>query len=272
MLSGAVSHISVIMALIFYALSSGFFLHAFPQIKKRIKIHRMAFLFFVIATFCITVAVANSMLANYYTQTSGLLLIAVVSCLTIWLHVGSQIQTIGIFVAPVATLILLFLGFKYSSTTLHIAADRPHYLAELHITCSVLGQSFAIIGFAIATLYLLQQRALKSKQLNFISKATPPLHKLQHSLMLSLWLGFFFLTLGLISGVVYTMFLSKLVVSSIYGKIAWALAVWVWYLAILLTKNVFGKSGSVISKMSCLGFLLLMLTFFGLTEIGNVID
>ena len=37
MLSGAVSHISVIMALIFYALSSGFFLHAFPQIKKRIK-------------------------------------------------------------------------------------------------------------------------------------------------------------------------------------------------------------------------------------------
>ena len=245
--------------------------YMYSKIKKRFKIQKLAFTFFVLATTCISIAAGSAILGSYYSRTSGLLLITIISSITIWLHVKSHIKTIGIFVAPFSMLILLFLAFSYNSTGIHISPKGPHYLAKIHITLSVLGQSFAIVGFAIATLYLFQQRALKKKQLNFISKATPPLNKLESSLILSLWCGFGFLSLGLISGVVFTIFLSELSISLMYTKIIWALAVWIWYLAILLTKNVFGKSGSVIAKMSCLGFTLLMITFFGLAEMGEAL-
>ena len=264
-----ISHISLIFSLLFYAISSGLFLHAFPDTNRRVKTQHFAFIFFILGTLTISIASFTSLTGVYYSQTSGLILITIVSILTIWSHFKLKIEMMGIFVAPIATLILLFLAFTYSPSSLHTSSESPHLLAKIHIGISILGQSFAITGFAIATMYLFQQRALKKKQLNFITKATPPLDKLEQSLMFSLWLGFIFLTLGLITGAIYLMFLSKSALPNVLMKIVWACSVWIWYLCILLAKNVFSQPGSVVAKMSVGGFILLLVTFFGLATWGG---
>ena len=264
------SHLSLIVALVGYSISSGLFLHAFPQASKREKIHKAAFKIFIFSSFMIALALGLALFGPYYSQSSGLVLITAMSLITIIAHTRFKIKMMGIFVSPLATLILIFLAFSYPTGDAHIKTTPPGALASFHIIVSILGQAFAIAAFAISLLYLFQQRALKRKQLNFISSATPPLDKLENFLMTSLWTGFSCLSLGLISGAVYTGFFVTAPVEGIRIKIAWAISVWVWYLCILLAKNVFSKSGSVVAKMSLFGFLLLLFSFFGLQEWGGV--
>lgn len=264
------SHISLIIALMGYSISSGLFLHAFPQAKKREKIHLAAFRIFIASSLMVILALLIGFLGPYYSQSSGLILIASMSILTIVCHSRFKIKLMGIFVSPLATLILIYLAFSYPTQSTHIRTAPPGVLASLHIMVSILGQAFAIAAFAISLLYLFQQRALKKKLLNFISSATPPLDKLEKFLMITLWSGFSCLSLGLISGAVYTTFLLKAPLTGIQEKIAWAILVWVWYLSILLAKNVFSKSGSVVAKMSLFGFTLLLFSFFGLREWGGI--
>ena len=263
-----ISHLSLVLALTGYSISSGMFLHAFPQPVKRQRTQKAAFRLFSLSTVMVATALSLSLIGEYYSQTSGLILITVISALTIFSHVKYKIKLIGIFVAPLATLVLIFLAFQYHTKVEHISDAPPDTLLTLHIVVAILGQSFAILAFAISSLYLFQQRALKKKQFNFITSATPPLNKLEKALMMSLWLGFSCLSLSLLTGAIYYGFFSPTPMVGKTWKITWAVSVWVWYLAILLAKNVFTQSGRTISRMSLIGFLLLFITFFGLTNWG----
>jgi hypothetical protein len=84
-------------------------------------------------------------------------------------------------------------------------------------------------------------------------------------LVVTLWMGFAFISLGLVSGGILTRFFPAPGGAAVLGwKIIWALMVWVWYLAILLARNIFAVSGKHIAQMSVAGFFLLSAFFFGL--------
>ena len=266
-----VSHIALVAALCGYAVSSGLFLHAFPQAAKRESIHLMAFKIFIFASLMVAMAYFSALIGPYYSQSSGLILIMAVSLMTIIASLKFKIKMMGTFVSPLATLVLLFLAFSYPSDELHIKASPPSGLASFHIVVSILGQAFGIAACGVSLLYLLQQRALKKKLLNFLSSATPPLDKLESVLLKSLWAGFICLSLGLISGAIYTGFFITKADSGLHIKIGWAVGVWTFYLSILLAKNVFSKSSSLIAKMSLLGFFFLLLSFFGLKNWGELV-
>lgn len=266
-----ISHFSLIMALLGYALSSGLFLHAFPRAEQRLFTRRLAFSMFVLATILVLLALIISAFTSYYTQTSGLLLIETLSLATIFATWRYRLSLLGILVSPIATLVLVFLAFTYPESN-HIAATHPDLFLRFHIFTSVFGQTFVIVGFAISCFYLFQQRALKLKQFQFITKATPPLTRLMEALMISLWSGFSLLTLGLFSGAIYTAFIAEANdPAGLLIKVGWATLVWFWYLVILLAKNVLSFRGSSICKMNLVGFGLLLLTFFGLIEWGGLV-
>ena len=84
------------------------------------------------------------------------------------------------------------------------------------------------------------------------------------ALTVSLWGGFALLTFGLLSGAWFTQLYTPSPELRLGWKIAWAVLVWIWYLATLLAKNVFNRPSKRIAQMSLAGFMLLAMTYFGM--------
>jgi ABC-type uncharacterized transport system permease subunit len=92
----------------------------------------------------------------------------------------------------------------------------------------------------------------------------PAIDKLGGLLGKSLWSGFVFLTLGLLSGALYTQLNGAMQQLHLEFKVIWAICVWIWYLATLLAKNIFNRPSKRIAQMSLAGFLLLAISYFGM--------
>ncbi len=142
---------------------------------------------------------------------------------------------------------------------------------SIHIVVSVIGEAFAIIAFVVAIFYLLQQKALKKKQLNRLQFTQVSISKLNQALIISIWLGFLFLTCGLIMGSIYSQFYFTGDRATLLGKVLWAFLVWLWYLGALLCRNFFNLSAKKMAWLTIAGFILLALGLFGINNWSYVI-
>jgi ABC-type uncharacterized transport system permease subunit len=258
------SHLFIVLSLIFYVGASALYIHSYPKLDKRKKIFVLAFTLFTCATLTVTATLVTSTYYGFYVRVSGLLLIAIVSWLTIAGHYLFKIKTMGIFVAPIVSLILLFQILTVPVTD-HVAASPPSALATSHVVLAILGEAFVFCAFCIASLYLVQHRALKAKQFSLLSSATLPLDKLDNLLAKTLWAGFIFLSLGLITGAIYTQFYGESPTTvNVEWKVFWATIVWIWYLGTLLSRNIFRFSGRRIAQLCLGGFVLISISLFGL--------
>lgn len=256
------SHYAIIFALVSYAISSLCYLQAFTHSKHQDLLQRIAYGFFIFATFLITHTAIDSVHKGVRELTSGLVLVSTLSVITLLGQILFKLRTIGTFVAPLATLLLLIQIFTAEPHG-HQVSQQPENLITFHIFTSVIGEAFAILACAIAILLLLQKRAMKKKQIHRLIGMAPSLDALNRSLLFSIWSGFIFLTIGLILGAIYTQFYAPSTDHSI-SKVVWALIVWFWYLATLLGRNVFSLPAGRIAQMTLVGFGLMALGFFGL--------
>ena len=142
----------------------------------------------------------------------------------------------------------------------------PSSLLYTHIITSIMGEAFAIIAFVFAVSYLMQQKALKTKQYKRLSLAQMPISKLQTALVMTLWAGFILMTSGLIMGAVYAQFYIVGNRSELLGKIIWAFLVWAWYLATLVSKNLANIGSRKLAWMTIFGFGLLAVGMFGIND------
>ncbi len=263
-------HIGVVTALIAYAISSIFYTLSFAPSEERVKQQRIGFWFFVIATFFTTFATISVINMNPEQIVSVFILISSISWITV---IGKSIfdfRMIGAFVAPLSTIILLA-QFLFVAPHGPAQTEGPSALMYAHIVTSVLGEAFAIIACVIAVLYLMQQRAMKSKQLDLLQATQMPISKLSKALQTSLWAGFVLLTSGLIMGAVYTQFFMVGDRESLMGKIIWAFGVWLWYLATLVGKNLMNLPAKKLAWMTIIGFALMALGLFGTTNWSSLV-
>ncbi|MGE0173052.1 MAG: cytochrome c biogenesis protein CcsA [Oligoflexales bacterium] len=265
LINSSVSHALIVISLVSFLVSSFLYIHSFPKSNKRENHFLLGFGFFIVGTISTCLAIATSLVVGFYTGMSGLVLIASISWLTVLGFFLFKMRILGIITAPLSCLIILYQMFTVPLAEGHIASTPPLFLPTVHISLAILGEAFAICAFGVSALYLLQHRALKKKQLYLISPVTPPLDKLDRLLVFTLWVGFIFISLGLVSGGILTRFFpSPHAEMSLGWKIIWATLVWAWYLAILLARNIFAVSGKHLAQMSVAGFLLLSAFFFGL--------
>lgn len=251
-----------------FALAAVCYLLAVPQKGRRPLLDIASLLIFAAATILASIAasVSTSHLSNI-SEAAGLMLTAALGWLGIAAHIGLKAKRMGALLAPLATLILLVQAFVIPSA--HeaksqelVLSSNAQSLLSAHIGFAIVGQACAIAACGIALLYLWQQNLLKRKMLEQLQDS-PAIDRLAQALMAGIWSGFGFITLGLISGAV----LVQIVPSPelrLSAKVAWAGAVWIWYLAILLAKNLLGMPSKRIAQMSLAGFCLLALTYFGI--------
>lgn len=223
-----------------------------------------AFSAFVLATIAASLALVTLGPLASFDGASGYILVCSIGWLSIGWHLKFRMRMMGAFVAPLATLIMLIQLFVSPPGEASSELAAGSWLSMGHVILSVFGMAFAILACALSIFYIWYQSLLKKKLLDQIPQSFPAIDRMERMLVVSLWAGFIFITLGLMSGAIYSQLYVPRTKSGLELKVVWAITVWVWYLATLLAKNVFGKPGRRIAQMSLGGFLLLAMTLFGM--------
>ena len=256
-------YLSSNIGLLGFATAAVAYLLSFQKGHHQKAVAPVAFALFCLATLATSVAAASMAQQAALARLGGLLLTSAIGWLAIGGHLRFNMRLIGAFVAPLATLILLVQFFVAPAGVESQQGDSP-VLIGLHVIMAMVGQAFAILACAVSILYLWQQNLLKKKLLDQIPNNIPAIDRLDNLLTICLWTGFIFITLGLLSGAIYTQLNMSRSELQLELKVIWAIVIWLWYLATLLAKNIFNRPGKSIAQMSLGGFVLLAVTYFGM--------
>lgn len=256
MLNHTLFYNSCYPSLLLFAVASVLELAVFQTALRSKLCQRLALYAFISGTLTLTATVL------LFVPHSALLLAAAIAWVGVTAAIFLKVRAIIAFLAPLATLILL-LHLLFSAGRIPLAETNGAML-NLHILLAVCGEAFAIGACALAVLYLWQRHILKKKLLKWIGIEMPALDRIGYLLLFCLWIGFIFLTVALLTGAAYSQLYSQTLTEGLRLKITWALAVWGWYLAILIGHKIRTNSPRRVARMSLGGFVLLALAFFGL--------
>ncbi len=258
MLGLDISDLSIVSLAMFLA-ASGLFLGGFQQgaFAKNLKLAAMAC--FVTGFSCL-LGLAFLGLAD--TSIWFCLSVSILSILGwfIW-----RLELIGTFTAPIVSLALLVDSyFGHLNQVQNQLSVSKSLVLKIHIASALVGQAFAAAACGISLLLLWQERKLKSRDLISVPKSFPAMHTLDKVLRYTLWVGFSFITVGLLTGAVIVRDLDAQNHLALGSKSLWAILVWGWYLAILVLAQILSYRPHKIARMSLIGFLLMALTWFGM--------
>lgn len=175
---------------------------------------------------------------------------------------------VALFTAPLAAGLVglaLLLGFGAGAEP---SGGRNVWFI-LHVTLSVLGVALLAMAFVSAALYLLQFRALKSKQFGQVFRFFPPLERLDQLNRAALVAGFPILTLGVLLAIGYAQrFAGGMHVAS--AQVVWGVFTWVvlgWAVWVRVLRRWSGRRGAF---ASIAGFAAVVLVYVALklTEPG----
>ena len=251
--------VTMTSSLILISLASMAFIFSYQ--KNNNGYAKFGLIFTGLATTLLTIEIFRYSAEKQHLISTSIIFSAVLCMMTLLGHLKFQMKLSGIFTLPIASMLLLldlFSGEKIVSTSTPYAAVR-----DVHILTAIMGQAMAIGAFAIALMYLWQHRNLKRKLLDQISDKVPALDRLSKLLNVSLWVGLIFLTTALISGAYYTSHTE--VATGLKLKAFWAIGVWLWYMAILVVKNVLKRPTTFVAKLSVAGFFILAISLFGIS-------
>lgn len=174
-----------------------------------------------------------------------------------------RLSLMGAFTAP---LVLLIQGFA-----LLAPIDHPHppRLAvnpwlEFHASMSIVAYGAFALACIAGLMYLLQERQLKTHHLHSVFHHLPPLTELDAAIHRLLWLGFGLYTAGLISGFFTGEPLPRL-------KMACAIAVWLFYGAILQGRQLFRLTPRHIAMLCVVAFSAAVSVLWAITFVSQKI-
>jgi len=177
-----------------------------------------------------------------------------------WVELKYRVYVMGSLILPMAFLSLI------SAATLpldHHPVDPAlkGTLLGIHTTLSLLG----IVAFAIAAvsgiMYLVQERFLKSKQFGPLYDKLPALALLDQWNKTALFWGIPLLTLGIISGALWSQYALGFFWSSNSPKQFLAISTWFFYLIVLQGRVIAGWRSRRAALLSIIGFVGIIFIF-----------
>jgi len=170
-----------------------------------------------------------------------------------------QTTSPGIIVFPLVFLLTFIAATGEAPFLITSAGMRTGWLFT-HIALIFTGYAALVLSFGASVLYLVQERALKSKKSSGILARLPALEVIDEIGFRSLLLGFPFMTLGLIAGTI--------VAQSTFGrvnlldpKILLSLLMWVVYLVLLYTRWSAGWRGRRAAYLAASAFVFALIAW-----------
>lgn len=171
-----------------------------------------------------------------------------------------RVYVMGSFILPMAFLSLI------SAATLSDSSGSAHptlkgALLGVHTTLSLLGIVAFAIAFVAGMMYLLQERFLKSKQFNPLYYKLPSLDLLDQWNKTALFCGFPLLTLGIISGALWSQYAFGSFWSANNSKQLLAVGAWFFYLITVHGRITVGWRARRAAHLAIIGFVGVIFIF-----------
>jgi cytochrome c-type biogenesis protein CcsB len=162
--------------------------------------------------------------------------------------------------------VLILVGTRLSiePTAESLGLVTRSWWLPVHVILALAGNAvFALMAMG-GTMYVFLQRLIKTKRIGPFYRHLPSLETLDTINRHGLPIGFFLLTLGIISGALWA--------ERVWGtywswdpKETWSLITWFAYAAMVHQRLVLGWRGKRAALMAILGFCLVMFTFLGVS-------
>ena len=180
-----------------------------------------------------------------------------VAALTLIVNLSRPVAALGVLVLPMAA-ILLGVDVFVAEPTTPLALE---WQIKLHVSFALLSYSLLSIAALLAILLALQERALRRRDLDSgLIRALPPLTMTESLLFRLIGVGFVFLTLTLVSGV---LFVDDLFAQHLAHKTILSIASWLVFGVLLFGRWRWGWRGGRAVNLTLFGMAVLLLAFFG---------
>ncbi len=173
-----------------------------------------------------------------------------------------KISLLSSFIMP----IVFFLMLSSSMLSREIRPLSPvlqSYWLGIHTVLAFLGNAAFAMAFGIGAMYLVQEHYVKSKRLGGLFERLPSLQTLDEINYRLITFGFPLLTLAIITGALWA--------ESAWGSYwnwdpreTWSLITWFIYAIVLHARLVAGWRGKRAALLSMMGFLTIIVAFFGI--------
>lgn len=172
-----------------------------------------------------------------------------------------RLNVMGIIAAPLATVTMAVVVAMPATTIAAKPALKSLWLVS-HVTFIFIGEAGMALACGLGVLYLIQEKAIKSKKPGFFFRRLPSLDQLDSVGYGCILGGFLMMTLGLIMGVVYA--------KTIWGRFwswdpkeVWSGITWLLYAAMIHLRLSVGWQGRRSAIMAIIGFATVLFTFLG---------
>jgi len=170
-----------------------------------------------------------------------------------------RIHVLGSFVLPLA--LISMLSGAVLPTEMHSPDTTMHRAwVYMHTALALLGAVAFAIAFLVGVMYLIQERLLKSKQLNNLYYKLPPLDLLDELNQKAVILGFGLLTMGIIIGAWGAGYVSEWIWDP---REIFSLAIWLFYLVVLHGRITVGWRAKKAAYLAIIGFIGVIFSFVG---------
>lgn len=171
------------------------------------------------------------------------------------------VKNFGTFVSLLIMLLLVAAAFS-SREILPLKPVLQSMWLPVHAGISLLAYAFFSLAFCGGLMYLLQERELKRKKFGYLFSRLPSLDALDQLNSHCLTTGFIFLTLGIVTGSLWT--------RQAWGtywqwhpKEIWSMIAWFVYLVQIHQRFTVGWRGKRAAVMAIVGFAIVIFTLWG---------
>lgn len=172
-----------------------------------------------------------------------------------------RLKVLGIYAAPLIALSMFAVSQVPNESVQNPGIFQSYWLIG-HVVFVLIGQAALALACGLGILYLLQERAIKTKRRGFFFRRLPSLDLLDAAGYMCIITGFTAMTFGLITGFVYA--------QHIWGRFwswdpkeVWSGITWLFYAALLHERLTVGWRGRRAAIMAIVGFGVLLFTFLG---------
>jgi len=176
-----------------------------------------------------------------------------------FIEIKTKERLIGTFIFPLIFIFQLIPTFGLRVTKTDLTLFRTP-LFGIHTITAMIGYSAFVFSMVLGIMYLNLFHEIKGKKLRFMYKKLPSLAALDKMNSMSILIGFVFLTIGIISGILWARIAWKNF-DFFDPKIFLSWVLWLIYLFSIFLDKIHKWSGKKMAYMSVLGFIVLIFTF-----------
>ncbi len=189
----------------------------------------------------------------------------VINLLVLASSLRKPLHSLFVFLMPLS-IIGLVVG-KWVEAPTAVEGTLPPGMV-MHILLSILAYSLLTIASIQALLLMYQNHQLKAKHFQGVMGIMPPLQTMEALLFDIVWAGFLFLTLSIITGVI---FIEDMLAQKLSHKAVFSILSWLIYAVLLAGHQIQGWRGASAVRWVLGGFAALMVAYFGSKLVIEVI-